>query len=275
MKQMSLFSPQFGSKIRRIEIGGVVYFSILDVFVHYGSEGSAKNPSVYWQRVKKALHKQGKEVLTDVLEHRFEGQGQRPTPVATFKFFMRIVQVSEIKEWEHIRVWMAELAHERVEEEANPELGIDRASKRYIDSKIRQGLSEDDAYAALQARLDGKSDYKQLMAMVTKVCSDTPRYGAIVNAEYVGLFGSIAHELENILKSKSIRDALPTMQLRYLQTAEQGIREILKQKGSLTHDQIVRAARLVCVPLGQHLQSLCEELGINHITGQQLLDESE
>jgi hypothetical protein len=82
VKQMSLFQVTFGHKVRRTEIGGVIHFSILDVFEHYGSEGSAKNPAMYWKRAKKRLNKQAGEVITGLLEHRFDGQGQRDTPYA-------------------------------------------------------------------------------------------------------------------------------------------------------------------------------------------------
>ena len=44
MSQLTLFTPQFDERVRRVEVDGVTYFSAIDIFVQYGSEGSRKDP---------------------------------------------------------------------------------------------------------------------------------------------------------------------------------------------------------------------------------------
>ena len=92
-RQLSIFTPQFDERIRRIEIDGVMCFSVLDIFQHYGSKGSADNPTKYWKRAEKRLLKQGGD-LPGVLQHKLPGQGGRPTPVATDAAIRAIAQLS-------------------------------------------------------------------------------------------------------------------------------------------------------------------------------------
>ena len=66
-RQLSIFTPHFDERIRRIEIDGVAYFSVLDIFEHYGSAGSASNPRQYWSNVKKRLAKQSAAVVPQVV----------------------------------------------------------------------------------------------------------------------------------------------------------------------------------------------------------------
>jgi hypothetical protein len=91
--QLTLFEPKFSNQIRSAQIDGVMHFSALDIFEHYGSKGSAADPLKYWKRVQSRLEKQGAsvsdEVRTGLVFFRFEGT-KRPTPAITFKFFMRM-----------------------------------------------------------------------------------------------------------------------------------------------------------------------------------------
>jgi hypothetical protein len=77
--QLSLFESNFGSTIRRVEISGVLFFSVLDVFKHY----NATNPVQSWRGVEKRLQEKTPEILAQTQIYQFPGQGQRLTPIAT------------------------------------------------------------------------------------------------------------------------------------------------------------------------------------------------
>jgi len=80
--QLSLFNePQFDDRIRRVEINGTMYFSVLDVFTHYGK---AKNATSSWATAQKRLEKQGFELSREIRDRVMEG-GRRPTPFATLR----------------------------------------------------------------------------------------------------------------------------------------------------------------------------------------------
>lgn len=266
--QLSLFVPQLDDRIRRVEIEGVLHFSILDVFAYGGSAGSSDNPSKYWARAKRRLIDQGNK-LPGLVDWRQDGKG-KPTPMGTFKFFLRLVQVVEISEWEPIRAWMADVAHERLEEEANPGLGTARAYRRDLERFERAGLGHHEAAERLRTRIETVDTYKQLSANIQRVNDYKPAIGITVNREYVELFGVVADELREILHTKNIRDALPELQLSYIKVAEMGLNAVLKQKDKMSVEQLMAAVQQVVKPLGEHLRSLCDILGIDPISGKQL-----
>lgn len=265
-RQLTLWDGMFDARIRRIAPDGTVHFSILDIFEHYGSEGSASNPTVYWKRVLKRLKEQGSD-LTGLLDWRPAADvGGKPTPMVTFKLFLRLAQTTEFKEWEPLRDWMAEIAQERIEETVDPELGITRAVHRATAVYLKQGKTP----AWIEDRLDTISEYKLLCQAIDRVCAH-PNYGAVVNTEYLGLFGAVADDLKRILHTKSIRDGLPKLQLSYLHTAELGLRQLLEQSSRMNTDDIVFAAQHICEPLGTHLHEMSVLLGVDRVTGVPLL----
>lgn len=266
-KQLSIF--QFDDRIRREIIGGVTRFSLLDAFKYYGN---SSNPTMAWKTVLNRLRKQGFDETKEILDWRPAADNSgKPTPMVTFKTFLRIAQVTDFKDWEFLRSWMAEVAHERLEEEFNPELGLKREEKRYLDRQRIRGMSKEEAFEQLQNRRDGKAEFKQMTDAIRKVCGNV-NYGHVVNTEYAGLFNALANDLRKALHTDSIRDALPPLQYSYIRTAEAGIREVMKRADTMTNEQVYAVMAKVCKPLGDHLQEICNMLGIDHITGKPLLN---
>ena len=104
------FVPEFNQSIRQVTIIGQTYFSILDVFEHYGESG---NPSRDWARVKEALEEQGFDTTSNIVDYQFlrsDGRKGRPTSIASFNTFLRIAMVAHLKSWESIRQWMADIS---------------------------------------------------------------------------------------------------------------------------------------------------------------------
>jgi hypothetical protein len=268
--QLSLFQPNFDQRIRRVEIDGVIHFSVLDVFQHYGSEGSASNPAMYWKRAEKRLQKQVSGVLTGVL-YRIPETGGRPSPYATFKLFMRIVQVTEIREWDAIRNWMAELAQERIEETANPTLGVQRAQDRFIAAKVAQGMSEADAVDFLQAVQEGRITRREWTAALKAAVSGAINYAQITNTEYTTLFDKTAKQIREATGFKTARDGMTKTGRHILAAAESALEDAFKQYQDLTFPQALELTRGICSDFRISVQSVQARLGIDLATGTPLL----
>jgi len=272
--QMTLFTPNFGSQIRRIEIDGVVLFSILDVFEHFGSKGSAVNPSVYWKRVEKRLQAQSdvrSEIITGLLSHRFEGKKQRETPVGTFKLFMRIVQVSEIREWEPMRDWMAQIAQERIEETANPALGIKWAQERFLDSKMNQGMDKQEAEQFLVLVQEGHIIRRQWTHVLKRVVIGAIGYGTITNAEYEVLFGMTAKQISEITGFSPARDGMTKTGRQIVNAVECALEDEFNRHTSLTFPQAMILAKQVCSEFKPTIERVQARTGISLATGLPLL----
>ena len=121
-----------------------------------------------------------------------------------------------------------------------------------------------------EKRVDMKSTFKQLSAMILEL-SDAKMIGAVVSKEYLLLFGKLTDELKTILKAKNIRDALPELQLGYLELTEKSLIMVLSNKQSMTRDEMVQIVESTIKPLAAHLKTICEMSGVDVITGQKRL----
>lgn len=272
--QLSLLTPQFDDRIRRTEINGVVHFSILDVFQYYGKKA---NPTQSWKATLKTLEKQGFET-TQIVEWRPDGQqGGRTTPVAPFKMFLRIAQVAEIAEWEGIRGWMAEVAHERIEEYSNPELGEQRARRRSIEAYQRMG--KDDTFIQKRLKsLDKRNDF-------TAVAKEThrfnkPDYVALTNITYKGIFGMIKAEMVKVLNLNAkqvarFRDHLNVLAVDAISTAEGAASIKMARSGvkSLSTDEQIEIAMECARRIAPSFWNVAEYIGIDLVTGTPILEE--
>lgn len=266
-KQLSLFDAQItelSQSIRSTTIDGETYFSILDVFAHYGGSKGQQNATQEWQKAKRFLKKQGFDSSIEIIQLQFPGERQRKTPVATFEVFLRIAQVAEFKNWEDLRRFMSQAAVEKFEAIA----AYKRQSQ--IQHHIKAGLGDRPEVRRLQDRDMNITVFKSLKSTIAKVC-ENPRWGHIFNTEYNAMFGQVAAQLELTLQTKSIRDALPSLQLTALTYAERTLQAMLEAQDRLDNDTVINMVDQHVRPIGQHLRQTCDLLGIHHVTGQPLL----
>lgn len=278
--QLKLFSegPQFHDRIRRVSINGLMFFSVLDIFKHYGN---TTNAAQEWKTTELFLIKQG-AISNDWAKagdiesislrmHKFEGKGQRSTPIGTFKMIMRIGQVTTFKEWEPMRNWMADLAQERVEESVNPELGIQRAQQRFIDAKVAQGMSREQAAAFLQQVQEGRVKLREWTDTLKAVVVDTINYGHAINTEYRGLFDKTAKQIREETGFKVARDGM-TVEGRAILTAVESILEkMMRQRDALTFAEVIKIIDDVCAIYRPSVDGTQRMLGIDLATGKPLL----
>lgn len=138
----------------------------------------------------------------------------------------------------------------------------------------RAGLGNAPEIQRLKIRHDGINTLKELRDLISQVCDD-PNYPQFFDAEALAMFGKKIKELQVILDTKSVRDALPALQLSYLRTAEMGLQELIKHQGHMSMMQLLNAVRLIVNPLGEHLKAISDMLGVSHITGQALIGSGE
>lgn len=258
-RQLSIFQPQFdfSGNIRKAELDGRSYVSIYDVLEKYSTDS---NPRRAYANAIKLLEAQDSEVVRkgyNLRMYKFPGAGQRETPIGTVEFFLRLISVIEIPEWEHIRVWMNSVIIERIED-GKPKITPPKTRKeeKYLARQIvYEGKDRADALAVLQVRREVIDTFKNMMSAVAKVCDD-PRYGEIANAEYVSLFGYTAKDLKRLLNTNSVRDALTETELKGLQFLEVAMEQKLLQAKAMTNDQVVSALHRIAVNIRRVLDEV-------------------
>ncbi len=108
------------------------YMSIVDV-ISVLTEST--NPQVYWRVLKKRLLEEGNQTVTNCngLKMLAPDGKMRMTDVADTEQLFRLVQSIPSPKAEPFKLWLAQIASERLDEMQDPELTIDRALKDYLE----------------------------------------------------------------------------------------------------------------------------------------------
>ena len=108
--------------------------SIIDVVAVLTDQSTQRSASTYWAVLKNRLKKEGSQLLTKCkqLKMTAEDGKKRLTDVTNIEQLLRIVQSIPSPKAEPIKIWLAELGTERIEETIDPELAIDRALETYL-----------------------------------------------------------------------------------------------------------------------------------------------
>jgi hypothetical protein len=119
------------AKIRRVydEQTETWFFSVVDiirVLTDQPTQTSARN---YWKVLKNRLKKEGSEVVTNCnqLKLAAEDGKQRLTDVADAETLLRLVQSVPSPKAEPIKLWLAKVGYERIQEMADPEIALNRS----------------------------------------------------------------------------------------------------------------------------------------------------
>ena len=133
MKKIHKIALFEGQKIRRHwdEEKELWYFSVIDVV---GVLSSSADPRNYWKVLKGRLKHEGSELVTkcNQLKMRSSDGKYYLTDVADTETMLRLVQSIPSPNAEPLKLWLARVGYERLEETADPELAINRALKTYL-----------------------------------------------------------------------------------------------------------------------------------------------
>ena len=120
------------------------YFSIIDVCEVLTS---TDNPRRYWSDLKRKLLAEGSQVYEEIVQLKLRASDGklRLTDVADTEQLFRIIQSIPSPKAEPFKVWMAQVASQRLDQMQDPELSIEQAMidyKRlgYSDAWINQRL---------------------------------------------------------------------------------------------------------------------------------------
>jgi hypothetical protein len=107
------------------------YFSIVDAIAVL-SESS--NPNNYWKVLKNRLKKEGSQLVTNCNQLKMQSADGKfyKTDVADTEQLFRLIQSIPSPKAEPFKLWLAEIASERLDEMQDPELTIDRALEQYL-----------------------------------------------------------------------------------------------------------------------------------------------
>ena len=108
------------------------YISIIDVVAVLTQ---STNPTAYWRKLKQRLKSEGNQTVTNChgLKMRAADGKMRKTDVADTEQLFRLIQSIPSPKAEPFKLWLAQVASERLDELQDPEISIDRALKQYLE----------------------------------------------------------------------------------------------------------------------------------------------
>jgi hypothetical protein len=221
------------------------YISVVDI-IEVLTE--SKDSQAYWRKLKQRLKNEGNETVTNCHSLRLKAKDGklRMTDVVDIEGTFRLIESIPSKKAEPIKLWLARLGKERIDEEYDPEITINRAleayrRKGYSDDWINQRLKSIDARKEFTDELKNKgikngSDFATLTNLLTKIWS-----GYSVK-EY--------KELKN-LKKENLRDNMTNTELVLNMLAEVSSTEISKSKNETGYesakDSVIKGGNIASI----------------------------
>ncbi len=108
------------------------YISIVDVIAVLTD---SKRPRKYWSDLKTKLKKEGSQLSEKIGQLKMKSSDGKSytTDVADTEQLFRLIQSIPSPKAEPFKLWLAQLASERLDEMQDPEITIDRALKQYLE----------------------------------------------------------------------------------------------------------------------------------------------
>ena len=208
------------------------YFSVVDVI---GALTDSDNPRKYWSVLKTRLKKEGNETATNCsrLKMQAEDGKQRLTDVANVEQIFRIIQSIPSPKAEPFKLWMAQVASNRIDQLQDPELSINQAMldyKRlgYSDNWINQRLKSIEVRKELtdEWKRNGMKEGQQF-ATLTDIITKT--WSGKTTTEYKRFKG---------LKKENLRDNMTNTELILNMLAETATTDLSKEQNPETFEDI-------------------------------------
>ena len=234
--EMMLFEKVFDNKKIRTVWNSEeekFYVSVIDMIEILTD---STEPRKYWNWLKNKLLKEEQfetSSITRQLKMVAKDGKYRMTDVVDIEGMFRLIESIPSKKAEPIKLWLAKLGKERIDEEYDPEITINRAleaykRKGYSEDWINQRLKTIDARKGFTDELKNKGiekakDFATLTNILTKVWS-----GYTVK-EY--------KEFKN-LKKENLRDNMTNMELVLNMLAEVSSTEISKSSKDNGYDNV-------------------------------------
>ena len=199
-------------------------FSVIDVV---GALSGSTNPRKYWSVLKMRLKKEGSQLATNCSQLKMLSADGKSylTDVANTEALLRLVQSIPSPRAEPFKLWLAQVGYERLEENEDPELTIDRALETYL----AKGYSKD----WINQRLKSIEVRKELTDEWEQRGVSKGQEFAILTDEITRAWAGLStkgYKQHKGLKKENLRDNMTNLELVLNMLAEATTTEISKEK---------------------------------------------
>ncbi len=240
---MKILPTEFdGLSIRRVydEETEIWWFSVVDVVQVLTQQPDYQTARKYWNQLKARLDREGSQSVTNCHRLKLPAADGKSylTDVATAETLLRLVQSVPSPKAEPIKLWLAKVGYERMQELADPALSVDRAR----DTWQKHGRSD----KWIQQRMTGQETRNKLtdywrehdikegdeFAILTNIIHQ--EWSGVSVKEHKGMKG---------LKSQNLRDHMSEAELIFTALAELSTRQISENANATGLQQNKTAAK--------------------------------
>jgi len=223
---MKILPTEFdGQAIRRVynEATETWWFSVVDVVQVLTQQPDDLTARKYWNQLKRRLANEGSQLVTACHQLKMPAADgkQRLTDVATAETLLRLVQSVPSPKAEPIKLWLAKVGYERMQEMADPALSLNRARQTW------QQHGRSDKW--IQQRMTGQETRNKLTDYWNehdiKQGSEFAILTNIIHQEWAGVSVAQHKEMKG-LKSHNLRDHMSEAELIFTALAELSTRQI-------------------------------------------------
>ena len=240
-------------KIRRIydEKAEMWFFSVIDIIQVLTQQPNYQTSRKYWNKLRERLNKEGSQLVTNC--HQFKlpaADGKmRLTDIANTETLLRLVQSVPSPKAEPIKLWLAKVGYERMQEMSDPARALERARATWQ----KHGRSD----KWIQQRMTGQETRNKLTDYwATHDIKKGDEYAILTNLihqEWSGVSVKAHKDLKG-LKTQNLRDHMSEAELIFTALAELSTRQIAEtivatgmaenQTAAKTGGKIAKRARL-------------------------------
>ena len=211
--------------IRRVydEKTGTWWFSVVDIVHVLAQQPDPTTARKYWNKLKERLRKEGSQLVTNCHQLKLPASDGKNylTDVATAETLLRLVQSVPSPKAEPIKLWLAKVGYERMQETADPALSLDRARQTWqkrgrSDKWIQQRMTGQETRNKLTDYWSGHEIRQgEEFAILTN----------LIHQEWAGVSVK-AHKGMKGLKSQNLRDHMSEAELIFTALAELSTRQL-------------------------------------------------
>lgn len=257
-----------GQPIRRLydEATGTWWFSVIDIVQILTNSENARD---YWFKMKQRVKAEdGAELSTFCRQLKLPAADgkQRLTDCASAESLLRIVQSIPSPKAEPIKLWLARVGYERMQEIADPAQALDRARQTWA----QQGRSE----KWIRQRMTGQETRNKLTDYWSEHGVEQGREFAILtNLIHQTWAGLSVEEHKDVkgLSSHNLRDHMSEAELIFTALAELSTRQIAERQNATGMAENKTAARAGGSIARQARQQLEDQTGQSVVTGSNYL----
>lgn len=215
------------------------FFSVADV-CNALSGSQAKDPNAYWRKLKQRLKAEGSEVVTNCHGLKLEAADGKKylTDVLSTRDILRLIQSIPTPKAEPLKMWLAQVGNDRLEEIADPE----KAFLRGADFYRAKGYSEqwiNQRMISIEMRKELTDEWK------ARGIEKEAEYAILTNEMTRAWSGMSVRQYKDLkgLTKESLRDNMTNVELVLNMLAEVTTTSISRSRQPETFEESRRIAK--------------------------------